>query len=97
MRVGGASFVVDPAAGPYCTVDHALAAARASSAPAKTIVLQPGTHYLNATIALGAADSGLTITAAPGSPPGSVVVSGGVLLKPTWTRSSRGEGKNVRA
>ena len=52
-------------------------------------MLKPGVHFLNATIELGPEDSGLTITAAPGSKPGSVVVSGGVLLTPTWTKSGR--------
>ena len=32
----------------------------------KNIILAKGMHYLNETIALGVADSGLTITAAPG-------------------------------
>ena len=98
----GALFHVDPergsdsaaagdAAAPFRTIGRALAAARAASQPGapRSIVLQPGTHFLNATIELGAADSGTTITAAPGAAPGSVVVSGGQLLKPSWSKSSR--------
>jgi hypothetical protein len=55
----------------------------------KRIVLKKGVHYLNATLELGPSDSGLTITAEPGALPGSVVVSGGVLLQPTWKKSAR--------
>ena len=79
---------------PFSTIHRALAATRAATraddglAAPKAIVLQAGVHYLNATIQLGAADSGLTITAAPGAE-GQVTVSGGVLLTPTWTKSAR--------
>ena len=77
-------------AAPFRTVHRALAAARAAPLGVpKSIVLKAGIHYLNATIELGAADSGLTITAAPGDE-GKVTVSGGVLLSPTWTKSSKG-------
>ena len=84
---------------PFASIHRALAATRAATATAtttgagtgapKAIVLEAGVHYLNATIQLGVADSGLTITAAPGAE-GQVTVSGGQLLKPTWTKSSRG-------
>ena len=81
---------------PYRTVYRALAAARASSAAAKSIVLKPGTHYLNQTIALTQVDSGTTIAAEPGAPAGSVIVSGGVPLTPSWKKSSRkGSGGNA--
>ena len=75
---------------PFRSIARALAATRASSSAApKSVVLQAGVHYLNATIELGAADSGLTITAAPGAE-GKVTVSGGLPLKPTWTKSTKG-------
>eukprot|EP00729_Bicosta_minor_P024619 gene24619-34159_t len=83
---------------PFASIHRALAATRAATATTttgagtgapKAIVLEAGVHYLNATIQLGVADSGLTITAAPGAE-GQVTVSGGQLLKPTWTKSSRG-------
>jgi hypothetical protein len=100
LRVpAGATFHVDHAFGsdsaggdvdaPFRTIHRALAACRASSADAKNIVLKRGVHYLNETIELGPADSGTTITAAPGSAQGDVVVSGGALLTPTWKKSSR--------
>ena len=60
-----------------------------SSAP-KSIVLQAGVHYLNETIALAASDSGLTLMATPGAE-GKVTVSGGVLLAPTWSKSTTGK------
>jgi len=96
------TFHVDPDAGsdtasgrpaaPFRTILKALQMTRAASAAApKSIVLQPGTHFLNATIELTAADSGLTITAAPGAKQGSVVVSGGVVLSPAWTKSPVGK------
>ena len=78
---------------PFATIHQALEATRRASSPAaastpKAIVLQAGVHYLNATIKLGAADSGLTITAAKGAE-GRVTVSGGVLLRPKWSKSTR--------
>lgn len=97
---GGATFHVDAAGGndfgagrgdaarPFRTIHRALAASRAVAAP-KKIVLAKGVHFLNATIELGAADSGLTITAAPGLSAADVTVSGGALLEPTWKKSSR--------
>ena len=83
------------AARPFRTIHRALAATRAVSgfsttaAAPKSIVLAAGVHYLNATIELTAADSGLTITAAPGLSAADVTVSGGALLRPTWKKSSR--------
>jgi hypothetical protein len=78
---------------PGQSIHQALALARAAAPHAKkNIVLQAGVHYLNATIELGPDDSGLTISAAPGAKPGDVVVSGGTLLTPTWTKSARGGG-----
>ena len=97
----GSKFHVDPLAGdddlhdgsaasPYRSVLKALAASRGPHAVApKSIVLNAGVHYLNETITLGASDSGLTISAAPGAA-GKVTVSGGVVLNPTWTKSTRG-------
>ena len=54
------------------------------------ILSQAGVHYLNATIDIGAKDSGLTLTAAAGAA-GKVTVSGGLLLTPKWTKSTRGD------
>ena len=102
----GATFHVDYALGsdggpgdatsPFQTIHRALAACRAASASAKNILLKPGTHFLNATLELGPGDSGTTIAAAPGSAQGAVTVSGGVLLSPTWKKSSR-ESPNASA
>ena len=105
---GAAVFHVDAATGdddasngsevsPFRTVQRALVAARAAAnGQKKAIVLKQGVHYISATIELGAADSGTVISAAPGSAPGSVVVSGGVLLQPTWAKSTRpGSGGNA--
>eukprot|EP01048_Picozoa_sp_COSAG05_P002813 COSAG05_NODE_122_length_17611_cov_47.044655_11_plen_437_part_00 len=97
---GSSTFVVDSALGdddfgngtmghPFRTVNRALGAARASQTAKRSIVLKPGVHYLQKTIELGAADSGTTITAPPGATPGSVVVSGGELISPIWTKSTR--------
>ena len=75
---------------PFQTINRALLATRTiprRSAPA-AIVLKEGIHYLNKTIEVLDTDSGLTITAAEGAE-GKVVVSGGVLLEPKWTKSTR--------
>ena len=93
---GDDSSATGDANAPYQTVHRALVAARASSAAAKSIVLKPGTHYLNQTLQLTPADSGTTLAAEPGAPVGSVIVSGGVPLSPIWKRSSRkGSGGNA--
>jgi hypothetical protein len=94
--------VVGTRSNPFPTVAGALAASRtrranistdttaACAAVPPTIVLKKGIHYLNETISLGAKDSGLTITSAPGSVDGDVVVSGGVVLtSPKWVKSDR--------
>ena len=75
---------------PFLTIHRALAATRTvpqRTAPA-AVVLEAGVHYLNATIDVLETDAGLTITAASGAE-GKAIVSGGVLLKPTWTKSTR--------
>ena len=78
---------------PFATIQRALQATRSASESTKsaTIVLKKGAvHYLTETIALGAADSGLTITAEPSALVGEVAVSGGIVLPPSiWRRSSR--------
>jgi hypothetical protein len=75
---------------PFRTIHRALVATRRFPRRGKpaAIVLQAGVHYLNETISLADTDSGLTITAAQGSE-GKVTVSGGALLKPKWTKSTR--------
>jgi hypothetical protein len=92
------AFYVDPAAGndggagtraaPFKTLPRAVAATRAGGtrAPgaAACIVLRPGVHFLGATVELGAADSGLVVTALAGDP-APAWVSGGVPLGPmSW-------------
>jgi hypothetical protein len=101
LPAAGVAFHVDYARGddgaegseraPFQSIHRALAATRAagSAGAPKSIVLKAGVHYLNATIELGAQDSGLTLTAAPGAE-GKVTVSGGVKLSPSWTKSTRG-------
>lgn len=89
---GGDDAGLGLADAPFATIHQALAATRAAavtrlSAP-KAIVLQKGVHYLEKTIELGQADSGLTITAAKGAE-GLVTVSGGVRLNPKWSKSTR--------
>jgi hypothetical protein len=100
IATDSAAYYVDPNTGddtglgstqsPYRTIKRALQETRALAAISSTIVLKPGVHFLNETLALGPTDSGMTLSAAEGSLPGSVVVSGGMLLKPTWKRSHRG-------
>lgn len=96
-----ATFYVDPRMGddgnrgtdaqPFRSIHAALAAARKSPVRStrKTIALKAGLHFLNETIALVAADSGLMLTAVPGAE-GKVTISGGVELNPKWTRSTSG-------
>jgi hypothetical protein len=95
-------FYVDPLEGndftsfkgtvgaPFATVYRALKAARdvdISEGEQKTIVLKAGIHFLNETMALTAADSGTTITNAPGE---EAWLSGGKLLPATtlWKPSA---------
>lgn len=82
----------DPAR-PFRTVERALQEVRAGrrhgDLSGRAIVLQRGNHFLKETVALGPEDSGLTFTAAPGLCDGDVVVSGGVLLEASWSKSSR--------
>ena len=61
-----------------------MAASRALPKPL-TIALRAGTHHLNHTIELGAADSGLTIRNAPGE---AAEVSGGTPLRTQWRPSA---------
>ena len=74
----------DSAAGtesaPMQHIAAAVTRARGLPAPA-AVILRGGVHRLSSTLQLGAADSGLTITAYPGEQP---VVSSGLVLKPTW-------------
>lgn len=57
----------------------ALVAALYSPTQPKTIVLKPGMHYLNATMALGPEHSNLTIMSTPGAE--RAWISGGILLQ----------------
>ena len=69
-------------AAPFATIGRAVAASRSGPRPPQ-IVLRNGTFYLPSTIELGAADSGLSITAFPSESP---VLSGGVpLAAMKWT------------
>ena len=82
----GISITVSPGE----SIHAALAQARALPPQTrKNIILEPGTHFIDQTIQLGPADNGLTLSAAPGSAPGSVIISGGVPLTSKWTKSSR--------
>jgi hypothetical protein len=76
---------------PFATVYRALNAAREAErteGQEKTIVLKAGIHFLNETMALTTADSGLTITNAPGE---EAWLSGGKLVPTTtpWKPSSK--------
>lgn len=62
---------------PYATIEAAVAASRECSSNA-TVTLLNGTHYLNQTLVLGPADSGLRIVAGPDA---RAVVSGGYPLR----------------
>ena len=101
LTAGGTAIYVDYAAGsdsadgsvahPLKTVVAAVAASRglAPGARPARVVLRNGTHYLNATISLGAADSGLRFEAFPGEAP---VLSGALPLRAlVWVQ------KNVTA
>jgi hypothetical protein len=66
------------AAAPFKTLGRAQLAARSAPKPA-TVSVGAGKYYLNATLTLGSADSGVAWVVAPG---GGVVLSGGVALKP---------------
>lgn len=77
---GGSDANPGTEAAPFATIPAAVAAARA--APGwDTIVLRAGTHYLTATVALTAADSGLQFTSAPGE---EAWVSGAVPVTAAW-------------
>jgi len=73
---------------PGADIEAALRALKqlpATGAP-KALVFKAGFHELTRTIK---AESGLLITADPAAAAGSVVVSGGVRLKPSWKKSAR--------
>lgn len=63
---------------PFRTIKHGVTALRASPAP-RTLILRGGVHFLNETLQLTPADSGLTISGFP-SGTEEAWVSGGVLL-----------------
>jgi hypothetical protein len=77
---------------PFSTLEHALAAVRASraragimdasNAPVFTLVLRAGTFYLPRTLQLSAADSRVTFQAYPGEMP---FISGAVPINAEWT------------
>ena len=75
---------------PFLTLERAQRAARAAKAPA-TVLLRGGRYYLNATLRLGAEDSGTTWAAVEGDAK-PVVLSGGKLLDLEWTASSLRKG-----
>jgi hypothetical protein len=76
-------------AAPLATVAAALRAARrtrpaaAGSECARTILLKAGVHYLNETMRLGEADTGLCISGAVGE---NATLSGGMELSLTWAK-----------
>jgi hypothetical protein len=106
-------FYVDPLAGsdsnagtlasPFQSLTRALGATRtgrtAPGAGVPCVVLRGGTHFLNATLLLGAGDSGLIVTAYDGASEPPAWVSGGVPLGPqlAWTpyNTSASAGMNV--
>ena len=80
-------------AAPFQTVAAAVGATRlgdaannanGTSARASTVVLRAGTHFLGKTLALGAADSGLTLMNYPAE---EAWLSGGVPLTTAWTKT----------
>lgn len=80
-------------AAPFKTIARAVGAARAARAgglPPGRIELLNGTHYLNATIVLTSADSGLQVVAAAGA---TATVSGAVPVRGlVWERAPAPEG-----
>ena len=90
------SIIVDSAS--IGGVAAALRELRSSGGKKDTIVLKAGVHFLNETLVLGPADSGTTITAAPGA---DAWLSGGMPLGklkwspsngPVWAASLKGTG-----
>eukprot|EP01051_Picozoa_sp_SAG22_P000690 SAG22_NODE_20_length_32168_cov_40.859241_20_plen_362_part_00 len=77
-----ASGTGSPAA-PFATLGRAQKAAQAAAKPA-SVVVAAGKYHLNSTLTLGASDSGVAWSAAAGA---TVTLSGGVALKPSWTKS----------
>ena len=73
------------AAKPFASLGKAQTASRAAAKPA-AVSVAAGKYFLNATLTLGSADSGVSYAAAPGA---AVTLSGGVSLKPTWKPSVR--------
>jgi hypothetical protein len=67
---------------PLRTIPAAINATRSSGSPSPTIVLRNGTFYINSTITLTPADSGLTIAAYEGEAP---VLSGGIPAVVSWS------------
>ena len=67
---------------PFATVGHAVSAARGATANG-TILLRAGVHHLSGTIALTAADSGLTIQNFECE---EAWLSGGVPVSTNWTK-----------
>lgn len=66
---------------PFATPHRARDALREAGALGGTIFLNPGTYYLASPLELNEDDRNVTVTAAPGSDAGAVVVSGGRLLR----------------
>jgi hypothetical protein len=88
----GVCIFVDPVKGsdansgtqasPLRTISAAVNATRSSESLSPTIILRNGTYFINATITLTPADSGLTITAFDGETP---VISGGIPVVASWS------------
>ena len=68
---------------PFATLGRAQKAAQSAAKPA-SVVVAAGKYHLNSTLKLGASDSGVAWSAAPGA---AVTLSGGVALNPSWTKS----------
>lgn len=71
---------------PLASLDAAVAASRALSG-SETIELAGGDYYLTKTVALNAADNGLTITSAPGA---TATLHGGPNVAGGWTDNGDG-------
>jgi hypothetical protein len=84
---GSDSSGTGAASAPFATLARAQRAARAATKPA-AVYVGAGKYYFNTTLALLAADSGVTWAAAPGAA-GRVTLSGGVRLAPRWQPSAR--------
>lgn len=100
----GTCVYVDPAKGddktnsgaigsPFKTIAAGIASVRKAASPPATVVLRAGTHWLNETLVLTPADSGLTLRTYPGE---TATVSGGAPLSNLeWKPHDQTEGRNI--